>query len=138
MGNPNIKNHGFGSRPKEVDDEYRSRAKGIPRKRIWTKDKCIEELEDCLNLFKKVLKDDDKINIGNPTKLKTETIRDANNIMNRILQFVQYLYPPIAQNVNLNIDVTTDNVMSRLKEWKETEQIVEIVIPEVENDLQIN
>ena len=133
IGNPNIRDIGFGSkgRTKEQDDEYRSRAKGVPRKRVWTKEKCIDELEDCLTLFKKILRDDEKLNKGNPIKLKAESVRDLNNMMNRMLQFMQYLYPPVQSNVNLNIDVTTDAVLQRLKSWKE-EQVVEIVAPEVE------
>jgi len=131
IGNPNIRDIGFGSkgRTKEQDDEYRSRAKGVPRKRVWTKEKCIDELEDCLTLFKKILRDDEKLNKGNPIKLKAESIRDLNNMMNRMLQFMQYLYPPVQSNVNLNIDVTTDAVLQRLKSWKE-DQVIEIVVPE--------
>jgi len=131
IGNPNIRDIGFGSkgRTKEQDDEYRSRAKGVPRKRVWTKEKCIDELEDCLTLFKKILRDDEKLNKGNPIKLKAESVRDLNNMMNRMLQFMQYLYPPVQSNVNLNIDVTTDAVLQRLKSWKE-DQVIEIVVPE--------
>ena len=127
-GNPNIRDIGFGSksRTKEQDDEYRSRIKGVPRKRYWTKTKCIEELEDCLTLFKKILRDDKKLNLNNPIKLKAESVRDLNNMMNRMLQYMQYLYPPTTSNVNLNIDVTTDAVMERLQNWKK-ESIVDIV-----------
>lgn len=126
-GNPNIKNIGFGSkgRTKEQDDEYRSRIKGVPRKRVWTKEKCINELEDCLTLFKKILRDDEKLNVGNPIKLKAESIRDLNNMMNRMLQYMQYLYPPVTSSVNLNIDTTSDAVMERLKKFKE-EQVIDI------------
>ena len=134
MANPNIKDYGFGSknRTKEQDDEYRSRIKGAPRKRRWGKDKCIEELEDCLDLFKKILRDDEKLNKGNPIKLKAESVRDLNNMMNRMLQFMQYLYPPVTSNVNLNIDVTTDAVMDRLKNWKQEQTVIDVSDLEVQ------
>ena len=129
MGNPNIKNHGFGSRPKEVDDEYRARARGVPRKRVWTKDKIQDFLDEMLDTYKKILMDDAKISKGNDMKLKAETVRDMNNMMNRLLQFLEKFYPTVNKNVNLNIDVTTDAVVERLKNWK-SEQIVEIVHPD--------
>jgi len=127
MVNPNIKDYGFGGKysSKERDDAIRAK----PRTRVWTKEKCIDELEDCLTLFKKILRTDEKINKGNPNKLKAESVRDLNNIMNRIMQFMQYLYPVVQKNVNLNIDVTTDAVMERLKNWK-SEQVVDIVNPD--------
>ena len=130
-GNPNIRNIGFGSRPKEVDDEYRSRIKGVPRKRVWTKEKCIDELDECMTLFKKILRDDEKLNKNNPAKLKAESIRDLNNMQNRMLQFMQYLYPVVQKSVNLNIDVTADAVIERLKNWKR-DQLAVKEIKEVE------
>ena len=114
-GNPNIRNIGFGSRPREVDDEYRSRIKGVPRRRLWTRDKCLEELEDILQHFKKILREDAKIEVGKPLKLKRESIRDLNTMMGRILDFMRYLYPPVQQNVNLNVDMTAEKVMERIK-----------------------
>ena len=123
MGNPNIKNYGFGARPREVDDEYRSRIKGVPRKRIWTKDKCIEELEDCLILLKKILKDNDKIEIDGK-KLKNESIRDATTLMNKILDYMKYLYPPIQENINLNIDLQLDNI---IKEWMKKKKSLVVI-----------
>ena len=126
-GNPNIKNIGFGSkgRTKEQDDEYRARAKGVPKPRIWTKEKMHDLLDDMLSMFKKILIEDDKLNVGNPTKLKAESVRDLNNMTNRLMQVMVYMYPPVTSNVNLNIDVTTDAVMERLKKFKE-EQVIDI------------
>ena len=137
MGNPNIKNYGFGSpgRTKEFDDAAREKSKTPTRKRVWTKEKCINELEDCLTLFKKILRDDKKLNLNNPIKLKAESVRDLNNMMNRMLQYMQYLYPPTTSNVNLNIDVTTDAVMERLKAFKE-EQVLEIVAPKEKEEIK--
>ena len=123
-GNPNIRNIGFGSRPKEVDDEYRSRIKGVPKKRRWTKERCLDELDEILTHFKKILRDDEKLNINNSKKLKQETVRDLMTMMNRILDFMKYLYPPVQQNLNLNIEMTSDAVIERLKNWKKEEVIV--------------
>jgi len=39
---------------------------------------------------------------------------------------MKYLYPPVQQNVNVNIDVTANEVIERLKNWKNQEQIVVI------------
>lgn len=118
MSNPNLYKYGFGTRPKEVDDEYRSRTKGVPKKITWTKEKCIEELNDILDLLKKILKDDDKLETDNPRKLKRESVKDYVTMMNRVLEFMKYLYPPVQQNINLNIDMTADVVIERLKNWK--------------------
>ena len=73
--------------------------------------------------LKKILKDDGKLEVDNPKKLKQETIRDLITMMNKILDFMRYLYPPIQQNVNVNIDVTADAVVERLKEWKSKQTV---------------
>ena len=117
-GNKNIKKFGFGSRTKEFDDAARAKARGVPKKRVWTKSKCVEELEFILGRLKKILIEDEKVSKGNTQKLKAESVRDLNNMMGRILQFMQYLYPPIQQNLNVNIDATASVVMERLKEFK--------------------
>lgn len=122
-GNPEAYKYGFGSRPIEVDEEYRSRQKGVPHKRRWTRDKCIEELEDCLILLKKILKDNDKLETDDK-KLKNECVRDAVTLMNKILDYMKYLYPPVQQNVNLNLDVTADIIMERLKNWKKKQIVI--------------
>ena len=117
MSNPDIWKYGFGSRPKEVDDEYRARAKGVP-KNTWTKEKCVAELNDILDALKKILKDDAKLEVDSPRKLKQEHIRDLMTMMNKILDFMRYLYPATQQNVNVNIETTSDAVIERLKNWK--------------------
>ena len=123
-GNPNIRNIGFGSRPREVDDEYRSRIKGVKRKRVWTKARCSEVLDDLLTHLNKILKEDEKIEKDNPKKLKQENVRDAITLINKILDVMKYLYPPVQENLNVNIDLTADAVVERLKTWKEKEQVV--------------
>jgi len=120
-GNPNIRNIGFGSRPKEVDDEYRSRIKGVPRKRVWTKEKCVEELEDILSILKKVLKEDNKLEISNPKKLKNETVRDCITLMNKILDYMKYLYPPMQENLNVNVDIQLEDI---IKKWRKKKGIM--------------
>lgn len=125
-GQPNIKDYGFGGkyRTKKQDDEYRSRIKGVPKKRLWTKDKIHDFLDEMLTKYKKILIDDEKINKGNKQKLKAETVRDMNNIMNRMLQFMEKFYPPVQKNVNLNIDVTANAVLDRLENWKKEQVVV--------------
>jgi len=130
-GNPNIKDYGFGGkyRTKEEDEEYRSRIKGVPKTITWTKEKCVGVLNDCLDILKKILADDDKVEKSNPVKLKDERIRDAITLINKILDYMRYLYPPIQQNLNVNIDITADAVLERLKNWKKKQ----IVVIEEEN-----
>jgi len=125
MGWLGIKDYGFGGkhRTKEEDDEYRKRIGGVPRKRVWTKEKCVQELEDILSILKKVLREDSKLEADNPKKLKQETIRDAITLMNKILDYVKYLYPPVQQNLNVNVDMTANAVIERLKEWKKKENV---------------
>ncbi len=132
-GNPNIYKYGFGARPKEVDDEYRSRLKGVPKTITWTKAKCAEELNEILDILKRVLKEDEKLEKDDKRKLKNETIRDATTLMNKILDYMRYLYPPVQENVNVNIDLTVDNVIERLKNWKSRKLVEETGVVIVEN-----
>jgi len=126
MVNYNIKDYGFGGkyRTRKEDDEYRSRIKGVPKSNKWTKEKCIGELNDILDILKKVLKEDEKIEVNNKAKLKNETIRDVTTLMNKILDYMKYLYPPVQQNVNVNVDIATDAVLERLKNWKKKQLVV--------------
>lgn len=126
MGNPNAWKTGFGQRPREVDDEYRSRSKGVPKTITWTKEKCHEELNDCLDILKKILKDEEKINKDNPSKAKQETIRDTILLINKILDYTKYLYPQTQTNVNVNIDTTSENIIERLKEYKKKKEMIVI------------
>jgi len=123
MGWSGIKDYGFGGkyRTREQDDEYRRRIAGVPKKRLWTKERCVRELEDILVHLRKILREEEKVEKGNKVKEKRERIRDLNTMMNRILEFMKYLYPPVQQNVNLNIDTTVDRVIERLKEAKKKE-----------------
>lgn len=135
MANPEAYKVGFGSpgRTKEFDDAARAKAQGVPRKRVWSKDKIQDFLDEMLDTYKKILMEDAKIaKADNKMKLKAETVRDMNNMMSRLLQFLEKFYPPVQKNVNLNIDVTTDAVMDRLKAWKEKEQVIDISNLEVQ------
>ncbi len=126
-GDPDFpKKYGFGGthRTKEFDDAARAKARGVPRKRVWSKEKIHDFLDSMLDLYKKILMEDEKISTTDK-KLKSETIRDMNNMMNRLLQFMEKFYPPVQKNINLNVDVTTNAVIERLKNWKD-EQIIMI------------
>ncbi len=123
-GNPEAYKYGFGSRPREVDDEYRSRQKGVPHKRVWTKERCTEVLDELLSHLNKILKEDKKLEDDNPKKLKQEHVRDAITLINKILDVMRYMFPPIQQSVNVNVDATTDDVIERLKEWKKKKVFV--------------
>ena len=131
MGWSGIKDYGFGGkfRTKEEDEEYRKRIGGVPRARIWTKEKCVQELEEILTIFRKVLREDEKLEKDNPKKLKRENVKDLVTMMNRVLEFMKMLYPPVQTNVNVNIDMTASAVIERLKEWKKKKG--EIVVEEV-------
>jgi len=122
-GNPEVYKYGFGSkhRTKEQDDEYRSRCSGVPKKRVWTKTKCLEQLDVCFTSLKSILTEAEKVNKNDPKKLKAETVRDLNTMINRILDFMKYLYPPVNENINLNINTTAEAVIERLKNWKKYE-----------------
>jgi len=110
VGNPNIRNIGFGSRPIEVDEEYRSRQKGVPHKRKWTKEKCIIQLEELMNLLEKKIKDND--------------FKELQIIIDKMMDIIKYLYPPVQQSVNVNIETTSDTVLERLKNWKKKHIVV--------------
>lgn len=130
MGWSGIKDYGFGgkNRTREEDDEYRSRIAGVPKQRTWTKEKCIEELEDCLDILKKLLKDDEKLDRGDPKKLKQESIRDTVTLMNRMMEYMKYLYPPTQTNVNINLDAQLDDLIRIWREKKKQKtEVFEVV-----------
>jgi len=135
MSNPDIKNYGFGTsgRTKEYDDEVRKQGQEARKEkaRIWTKEKCIEELDDILQCFKRILREDEKLNKDNPGKLKQESIRDLNSMMNRLLDFMKYLYPVPQTNVNVNVETTVENVIQRLKNYKQSQVITEVIPSEI-------
>ena len=126
QGNPEAYKYGFGSpgRTKEFDDAAREKGKHLPKKRKWTRDRCIEELEEVMTLLKKFLREDAKTETDNPKKLKQENIRDLITMQNKMLDFMRYLYPPVQQNLNVNVDITADAVIERLKNWKKEQIIV--------------
>ncbi len=125
MGDKDIYKRGFGSpgRTKEFDDEARAKSKGVTKKRRWTREYCLEQLGELLDSLKKILVDTEKTEVTD-IKLKREIIRDANTMMNRVLDFMRYLYPPVQQSVNVNIDTTSDAVIERLQNWKKEQVVV--------------
>ncbi len=130
--NPNIKDWGFGGKYSNPEREKKIWAK--KRNVSWTKEKCISELNDLLDILKKILKDDSKLDINSPRKLKQETVRDAITMMNKILDVMKYLYPPIQQSVNVNVDVMYDKMKERWEEWQKKEEVV--VIGEKDKDVE--
>ena len=141
MGNPNIKNWGFGSpgRSKEFDDEVRR--KGLEARknkpRLWTDENIAAFIDEMLTLYKQILMDSRKISEGSPKKLKQETIRDMNTMMRRLLDFKEKFYPPVQKNINVNINTTADKVIERIKEYKlEQEGVVVTKEKEVKKDVQ--
>ena len=114
MVNPNIKDYGFGGkfRTREQDDEYRAKAKGVPK---WTKEKCISRVNDILDRLDALLLISEKIETS-PGKLKLENIRDLKIMMNTLLDYMKYLYPPVQKNVNVDIQLSADRE-EQLKEY---------------------
>ena len=132
MGWSGIKDYGFGNRPKEKDDEIRAmgmevRKANIGKPRIWTDEKIAEFIDELLTLYKKILIDSDKIEQGNPRRLKQETIMDMNTMVNRLLQFKEKYYPPVQKSINVNVDITAEKVIERLKEWKKKKGEVVVI-----------
>jgi len=112
--NPNIKDYGFGGkfRTREQDDEYRNRIKGVPR---WTKERALVRLSDILDRLDKLLLEANKVE-SKPEKLKLETIRDLKIMMNTLLDYLRYLYPPVQTNVNLDINIGEEKE-KKIKEY---------------------
>ena len=81
-------------------------------------------VNDLLDVLKKTLKDSEKLEVENSKKLKDETVRDTLTLINKIMDFMKYLYPPVQQNINVNIDMTADAVVERLKNWKKKKLMV--------------
>lgn len=125
-GNPNIKDYGFGGkyRSRERDKEIWSK----PKRNRWTKDYCIEQLNDLLDILKKILKDNDKIE-NDDKKLKNEYVRDTTTLINKILDFMRYLYPPVQENLNVNVDLQLDNI---IQEWMKKKKKVYVINSEGE------
>jgi len=111
MGNSDIKNYGFGSpgRTKEFDDIARAKARGVPKPRRWSKERCVEQLEEIMDLLNKKIKDND--------------FKELQVITDKMMDIIRYLFPPVHQSVNVNIDTTATAVIDRLVAWKEKEKI---------------
>jgi hypothetical protein len=128
MSNPNIKNYGFGTRPKEVDAEYRSRGWAInkTKPRIWTDEKIAEFIDEMLTIYKKILMDDKKIEEGKPGRLKQETIRDMNTMLNKLLLFKEKYYPVTQKSLNVNIDMELQDIINRWQNKKVRDKVYDI------------
>ena len=117
MGWSGIKDHGFGSknRTKAQDDEYRSRIGGKPRVRKWSDERIKDFFDELLDVYKKILLEDIKVESGNAKKLKQETIRDMNVMVRRLLDFKEAYYPPVNKNLNVNVEVSAKKYGERIK-----------------------
>lgn len=106
--NPNIADYGFGGkhRTREQDDEIRRRKK--PGK--WSREKCVIQLEELMDILKKKVEDDD--------------FKQLETIISKMMEIIRYLYPPVQQSVNVNIETTSDVIVERLKNWKRKQIIV--------------
>ena len=125
MGNPEAYKVGFGSpgRTKEFDDAARAKARGVPKPRRWTKEYCLEQLDDIRTSLKSILLEAEKTETDDK-KLKREIIRDLNTMLNRVLEFMKYLYPAVQQNLNVNVDLFD----KQLEKWRgERVKIIDIV-----------
>lgn len=121
MGWSGIKDYGFGSqhRTKEQDAEYRSRCRGVKKKRVWTKERCAEQLDFLLTALKKILVEAEKMETDDKKK-KNETIRDLVTMINKILDVVKYLYPPVSKiELDANISLRAMNVEVSLNQMAE-------------------
>jgi len=110
MGWSGIKDYGIGGKysSPERDEEIRAKGRFVPKKRVWTKERCIEELEECLTYLRKILRKD------NSEKRDEKNIKDAITMMDKILDFMRYLYPVVQKNINLNIDNTEAGKMQEI------------------------
>jgi len=84
----------------------------------WNDDKIKTFINELLNLYRQILLEDVKTEIGNDKKLKRETVRDLNTMVNRLIQFKEKYYPPVQKTVSLNINMTADKVIERIKTYK--------------------
>jgi len=84
----------------------------------WNDDKIKSFINELLNLYRKILLEDVKTEVDNEKKLKRETVRDLNTMCNRLIQFKEKYYPPVQKNINVNIDMTANKVIERIKQFK--------------------
>lgn len=113
MTNKNIKNYGFGSkyRTKEFDDAARAKTRGVLKPRKWSREKCILQLEELMDLLKK--------------KIDNNNFKELTIIIDKMMDIIRYLYPPVQHSVNLNIETTVGAVIERLRRAKKQEIIIE-------------
>ena len=101
----------------EIQGEGHTLANAL-RKELWNDSKIKSFINEVLNLYRQILLEDVKTEIGNEKKLKRETVKDLNTMVNRLIQFKDKYYPPIQRSVNVNIDMTADKVLERIKTYK--------------------
>ncbi len=100
----------------------------------WNDDKIKSFINEVLNLYRGILIEDVKTEIGNDKKLKRETVRDLNTMVNRLIQFKDKYYPPVIKSVTVNVDVKMEEMLQRWR--KERTNLVVKKVKKEEKDGQ--
>lgn len=87
----------------------------------WNDDKIKSFINEVLNLYRQILIEDVKTEIGNEKRLKRETVRDLNTMVNRLIQFKDKYYPPVQKNITVNVDVKMEQM---LEKWRKEREFV--------------
>ena len=120
VGNPNIDKIGFKKREDCSKEQWEKQKSywGKKRERKWTKEVCVLQLEELMDFLKEKIKDND--------------FKELQIIIDKMMDIIRYLYPPVQQNLNVNIETTSNAVIERLKAWKK-KQVVVVEDEEIES-----
>ena len=83
--------------------------------REWDDDKIMIFINELLGMYKNLLIEDAKLEVD-AKKMKRETVRDFNTMMNRLVLFKEKYYPTVEKKINVNIDIKMEEM---LKKWRE-------------------
>lgn len=145
MSNPEIYKYGFGSRPKEIDDEYRKRQWGSssPQRKVAQQTRRLREkiMKDANNpeLEGKLLE-----LVRNPEAsalkieevivdmLENETLshRTKVELIGKMVQAHSAIHGTKSKNVNVNIEMNVEKMIERIREAKKKEQQEQVVVVE--------
>lgn len=87
----------------------------------WNDNRIKYYVNELLEMYRKILVDDAKLE-EDEKKVKRESIRDFNVMMNRLMEFKEKFYPAVQKTENINIQTSWDGMIERLKEYKQQEQ----------------
>jgi len=99
----------------------------------WDDNKIKSFINELLGLYREILLEDVKTEIGNEKKLKRETVRDLNTMVNRLMQFKEKYYPPVQKSVTLNLDLKMEEM---LETWRNKREEIIVVKPIKKKDGQ--